>query len=216
MAYKVTEETINGIANAIRAQSNSTEDIKVEDFAEAILSIETGENTASAAQSAKDAEVSAISAASSAIAAAERAGEVALGIEKSKLWATGEGAVEGDETYENNAKYYSKVAQQHSDTAKGFAENAAASAATAKQYKDATKENLDHAIDMVQNLEGFNSEAWAVGTRNAIEVAETDITYHNNSKYWALQANATVTDFQANVGVSNVLVIATVEEEVAP
>ena len=70
MAYKVTEETINGIANAIRAQSNSTEDIKVEDFAEAILSIETGENTASAAQSAKDAEVSAISAASSAIAAA--------------------------------------------------------------------------------------------------------------------------------------------------
>ena len=98
MAYKVTEETINGIANAIRAQSNSTEDIKVEDFAEAILSIETGENTASAAQSAKDAEVSAISAASSAIAAAESAGEVALGIEKSKLWATGEGAVEGDET----------------------------------------------------------------------------------------------------------------------
>lgn len=228
MVYKVTEETIKGIANAIRAKTNSTEEIEVQDFAAEILNIETGENTTSAAQSARDAEASAISAASSAQAAEESAAFVASGIKDSKIWATGEGAVEGDEAYENNAKYYSEVAKQHSEDADSYraevaanagaaqtsADNAAASATAAQESENATKENLDHAIDIVQNLEGFNSEAWAVGTRNGVAVTEDDATYQNNSKYWSDTARATVADFQANVGVSNVLATATVVEEV--
>lgn len=228
MVYKVTEETITGIANAIRAKTNSTEAIEVQDFAAEILSIETGENTTSAAQSARDAEASAISAASSAQSAREDAAFVAEGIEGAKTWATGEGAVEGDEEYENNAKYYSEVSKSHADTADTYraevaanagaaqqsAEDAAVSLAATKESEEATKETLDHAIDIVQNLEGFNSEAWAIGTRNGVIVAEDDPTYQNNSKYWSDTARATVTDFQANVGVSNVLATATVTEEV--
>lgn len=228
MVYKVTEETITGIANAIRAKTNSTEEIKVQDFAEEILNIETGENTISAAQSARDAEASAISAASSAQAAKESAAMVATEVDTAKSWATGEGAVDGDETYQNNAKYYSEVAQQHADDADSYraevaanadaakvsAENAAASEAAAAQLRDETNQNLDHAIEMVQNLEGFNSEAWAVGTRNGIEVTDGDPTYQNNSKYWSDITRATAADFQANVGAFNILATATVVEEV--
>lgn len=36
-----------------------------------------------------------------------------------------------------------------------------------------------------------DSEAWAVGQRNGVDVPSTDPTYHNNSKYWASQANVT-------------------------
>ena len=32
-----------------------------------------------------------------------------------------------------------------------------------------------------------NSEAYAVGTRNGVAVGSSDVTYHNNSKYWAEQ-----------------------------
>ena len=36
-------------------------------------------------------------------------------------------------------------------------------------------------LDMAQH----NSEAYAVGTRDGIDVGQSDPTYHNNSKYWA-------------------------------
>lgn len=38
-------------------------------------------------------------------------------------------------------------------------------------------------IDMAYH----NSEAYAVGTRNGVPVGSSDVTYHNNSKYWAEQ-----------------------------
>ena len=34
------------------------------------------------------------------------------------------------------------------------------------------------------------AEAWAVGQRNGVDVPSTDPTYHNNSKYYALQAGS--------------------------
>lgn len=227
MVYKVTEETITGIANAIRAKTKSTEEIQVADFAAEILNIETGENTASAAQSARDAEASAISAASSAQFAFENADKVATGIKCSKSWATGEGSSEGDETYKNNAKYYSEVSKTHADNADSYraevvanasaaktsADNAAASEIAAKESELAVQDNLDRAIDIVQNLEGFNSEAWAIGTRNGVVVSENDVTYQNNSKYWSQVTKEIARDFQASVGVSNVLATATLIEE---
>ena len=39
-------------------------------------------------------------------------------------------------------------------------------------------------LDMARH----NSEAWAVGTRNGLNVDPSDETYHNNSKYWCEQA----------------------------
>lgn len=43
------------------------------------------------------------------------------------------------------------------------------------------------------NASGFklDSEAWAIGTRNGQAVPQSDPAYHNNSKYWAAQANVT-------------------------
>lgn len=47
-----------------------------------------------------------------------------------------------------------------------------------------TGPEMDQAlIDMAYH----NSEAYAVGTRNGVAVGSSDVTYHNNSKYWAEQ-----------------------------
>lgn len=40
-----------------------------------------------------------------------------------------------------------------------------------------------------------NAEAWAVGKRNGVPVAETDPTYHNNSKWYAEQIGPAMTNF---------------------
>lgn len=48
-----------------------------------------------------------------------------------------------------------------------------------------TGPEMDQAlIDMAYH----NSEAYAVGTRNGVPVGSSDVTYHNNSKYYAEQA----------------------------
>lgn len=54
------------------------------------------------------------------------------------------------------------------------------------QYQSSlTGPEIDAALtDMAQH----DSEAWAVGTRNGTAVTSLDITYHNNSEYYATQA----------------------------
>ena len=76
MYYRVEENTIEDIANAIRTQSGATGEIKVEDFAQEILSLDIGEDTQSAAESASKAAASAVSAASSATVASEISGNM--------------------------------------------------------------------------------------------------------------------------------------------
>ena len=77
MYYRLKEETIDDIADAIREKSGTVGEIQPENFASAIRSLEIGENTNSAAESANAAAASAASAQSSALAASERAGSVA-------------------------------------------------------------------------------------------------------------------------------------------
>ena len=77
MYYKVKDETISDIAEAIRTKNGVEGEIKVEDFAPSILALETGENTDAAAKSADEAKASSISAESSAQAAADSAGAAA-------------------------------------------------------------------------------------------------------------------------------------------
>ena len=53
-----------------------------------------------------------------------------------------------------------------------------------KYVSSLTGPEMDAAlIDMAYH----NSEAYAVGTRNGVEVGSSDVTYHNNSKYYAEQ-----------------------------
>lgn len=88
MVYKVKEETITEIANAIRAKTNLTGDIKVQNFAEEILNIKAGENTISAEKSARDAEASAISAKTHAQFAADCIEQVAADARKSEAFSS--------------------------------------------------------------------------------------------------------------------------------
>ena len=68
----------------------------------------------------------------------------------------------GDATYHNNSKYYANAAS-------GSASTAVASDIAAAQSKE-------------------DAEAWAVGERDNTPVTSGDVTYHNNSKYYAGEA----------------------------
>lgn len=52
-----------------------------------------------------------------------------------------------------------------------------------EQYRDEAEASKDAAADSESN-----SEAWAVGERGGTPVPSTDVTYENNSKYYAEQA----------------------------
>lgn len=52
-----------------------------------------------------------------------------------------------------------------------------------EQYRDEAEASKDAAADSESN-----SEAWAVGERGGTPVPSTDVTYENNSKYYAEQS----------------------------
>ena len=60
------------------------------------------------------------------------------------------------------------------------------------------KDNLVAAINEAAQTGGGgsseDSEAWAVGQRNGVDVPPTDVTYHNNSKYYSQQSEASAID----------------------
>ena len=56
------------------------------------------------------------------------------------------------------------------------------------QYQSSlTGPQIDAAL---QDIAAHNSEAWAVGERAGVSVGSLDMTYHNNAKYYADNANA--------------------------
>lgn len=121
MYYKVKEETIKDISNAIRTKSGASGEIQVKDFAQAILDLETNENTVAAEKSAIAAAGSAVSAESSAKAASESAGAAASSF---------------DEVVEKvvEAKASADIAEEHKDSAALSAASAAESETNAKYW----------------------------------------------------------------------------------
>lgn len=236
MVYKVKEETIDGIANAIRAKTNSEEDIKVEDFAEEILNIETGENTTAAAESARDAlkysinaESSAAAASNSAFAASRSASVCNKMADISENWAIGE---------ENSAKYYAEQSESfaigENDSSKYYSEESKAWAIGIKndsdvgssdaQYENSAKyyaeksgmilESIEYEIEKVN---GELSQAWAIGTKGSGDDEESvkpgDAQYNNNalhysgvSKYWADEAKSITENFKERTIAGNVFI----------
>ena len=88
------------------------------------------------------------------------------------------------------------------------AQEAADSAAQSAEYVAGVKDDLYEAIDRVGVLEeakettleaAGNAEAWAVGNRGGSAVPSTDPAYHNNSKYYAEQAEAAARTIVRNV-----------------
>lgn len=67
----------------------------------------------------------------------------------------------------------------------------------ALQYQSSlTGPEIDAALE---DMAAHNSEAWAVGARDGVEVGATDITYHNNAEYYAESANAAAARAEAAV-----------------
>ena len=50
--------------------------------------------------------------------------------------------------------------------------------------------------------EVYEAEAWAVGQRGGVDVPSTDVTYENNAKYYAEQAQGVVDNALAALGIS--------------
>lgn len=73
-----------------------------------------------------------------------------------------------------------------------------------------TGAQMDAALtDMAEHT----SEAWAVGERNGTEVSSTDLTYHNNAKYYAEQAARVVPEAGEHVIRYDVSQVLTDEEQ---
>ena len=71
---------------------------------------------------------------------------------------------------------FASTVKDIAESASGYAEDAKASADDAKA-----------SADIVANIEvdALTAEAWAVGTRNEKPVADTELQYNNNAKYYA-------------------------------
>ncbi len=75
------------------------------------------------------------------------------------------------------------AAALHRTAAAGSAANAAASAQAAASSASAASGSAAAAKNSAEA-----GEAWAVGQRNGADVPATDVTYHNNARYWAGKA----------------------------
>lgn len=80
------------------------------------------------------------------------------------------------EQYHNNSKYYSERSSAYADDSANSADESAYSAHLASNSAGAAANSAK------------DSEAWARGSRNNVDVPTTDITYHNNSKYYSEQS----------------------------
>ena len=76
--------------------------------------------------------------------------------------------------------------------ASGSATAAATSAGQAASSATAASGSATAAADSAEDAQemSYTAEAWAVGTKNGIDVGSSDPQYHNNSKYYAEQAEA--------------------------
>ena len=118
--------------------------------------------------------------------------------EDAEAWAVGkrggEPVEDGDETYENNAKYFavqSAEAKTAAETAKREAEEAQHKAVAAQGKAEDAQQGAETAEK--------NTEAWAAGTRDGEPVSSDDPAYHNNGAYYLGQTKAAETEALQNI-----------------
>lgn len=105
-------------------------------------------------------------------------------IEDSEAWAVGTrngvAVTSSDPTYHNNSKYH--AAQSATSAADAGAKAAQAGSA-------ATEAGASASAAATSKLD---SEAWAVGKRNGVDVPSSDPAFHNSAYYWASVAGSAV------------------------
>lgn len=108
-------------------------------------------------------------------------------MENAEAWAAGTKngtAVTSDPQYHNNSKYYSEQSASSASTASTKATEASNSASTAS-----TKAGEASTSATASANQALKSEGYAVGTQNGTAVS-SGTYFHNNSKYYAEQADA--------------------------
>ena len=111
-----------------------------------------------------------------------------------------------DPAYHNNSKYYAEQAAGYIAEVSAYA----SAAATDAERAEAARETVESDTGDAQ-VAASNSEAWAVGQRNGTDVSIGDDTYHNNSKYYALESatSATAADTSAQAAAASATAAAT-------
>ena len=142
----------------------------------------TSETNAAASES------TASSAASSASTNALKAEGYAVGTQN------GIPAASGETYYHDNAKYYKEQAATSETNAASSETNAGLSEAAAAASESAAKGSEE------------DSEAWAWGKIDGVDVPATHPAYHNNAKYWADAASGGVSGVSSFNGRSGVVV----------
>ena len=158
-------------------------------------SAHTSETNAST--SASNAATSESNAATSAAAAAASEASVETNALKAEGYAVGTqngtAAESGEPYYQDNAKYYKEQAADSATYADGAATIADTKAGQASLSASEAKESEE------------DSEAWAWGKIDGVDVPATHPAYHNNAKYWADAASGGasggVTSFNGRSGI---------------
>lgn len=153
------------------------------------LASETAQGFAEAAQSAAE---TAQGLAETAQTAAEDAQELAEIAQSAAETAQGlsESARDAAQTYMNQAAgSASNAADSAANAASSEATALACATNAATSESNAASSESNAAASEANAAESeIDAEAWAVGERNGVVVVSPDITYHNNSKYYAEQA----------------------------
>lgn len=102
---------------------------------------------------------------------------------------TAQNKAETAQTKAETAQTKAETAQTKAETAQTKAETAQSKAEQAQGYAESAQSAAESARSTAQS-KASDAEAWAVGTRGGTAVPSTDTTYHNNSKYYAQEAQA--------------------------
>ena len=187
---KISATVIDGSITESKLQPNYLGDIRVETAKsqQYMTNAQTAQNAAETAQglaedaqeAAETAQGLAETAQTGAEDARDRASASATSASTSETNALASATQAG--TYASNASTSASNASTSESNASTYAANASNSASSASQSATSASDNAQ------------DSEAWAVGQKNGQDVPSTDPRYHNNSKYYAEQAEASLSN----------------------
>ena len=150
-------------------------------------------NAAASESNASTSETNAAASESTASSAASSASTNALKAEGYAVGSQNGTAVVSGDYFQNNAKYYKEQAATSETNAAASETNAGLSEAAAAASESAAKGSEE------------DSEAWAWGKIDGVDVPATHPAYHNNAKYWADAASGGasggVTSFNGRSGI---------------
>lgn len=174
MIQVATEEATSQAQQYATNSANSA--TKSRSYAKGGTSSRTGEDTDNAMYYKKQAANSATAASNSATAASGSASTASTKASEAATSAT-------------NASGYADNASASATAAATSATNASSSATAASTSAGQAASSATAASDSAEDAQkmSYTAEAWAVGTKNGIDVGSGDPQYHNNAKYYAEQ-----------------------------